>query len=270
MNMKRYFAAGSGLLAALLFSACSSTGDADGASSAATPFSASENAAVEVTVSDEELQATTLQIVAGQDEQNLVAPEKSKYAKRLAGLTRKLVNEDDLSLNFLIYLSTDVNVFATPDGSIRIYSGLLDLLNDDELRSVLGHVIGHVKLGHSLDLARTAYLASNAGKIAEPERVLSIQTLDEVGEKFLHAHYSRSQELAADVYAVEFLKRHKYKLPPAESALRKLAKVDGAVVGHPGARERADDVHTLVTPEKKATGKKPAGKRKAKRIAKKR
>jgi uncharacterized protein YicC (UPF0701 family) len=47
------------------------------------------------------------------------------------------VNEDRMRLNCKVYMTQDVN--ATPDGSIRVYSGLMDLMTDQELRGVLGH-----------------------------------------------------------------------------------------------------------------------------------
>jgi putative metalloprotease len=266
--MNRYFTAGCSLLAALLFSACSSTRVAEPVPASPAPDEVSTPVAVvePVTVSDEELQATTLQIVAGLDEQNLVAPVKNKYAKRIARLTARLANEDDLSLNFKVYLSTDVNVFATPDGSIRFYSGLLDLLNDDEVFSVLGHVIGHVKLGHSLEVARAAYSSSYAGRVATPEGGLSARALAEVSERFLGSAYSPDQESNADIYSVKFLKRHHHRQGSAVWTLRKLAKLEGTDKGgsnsllasHPASGERANELRSLIAPEKKGLGKRRA------------
>ncbi|MDR0716153.1 MAG: M48 family metalloprotease [Azoarcus sp.] len=273
--MNRYSTVGGSLLAALLVSACLSSGDAGqvlssaaGTVSEATSTTASSSgedktearvsAGLDVfkaaTVSDEELQAATRQMVAQMDKQNEVAPAANKYAKRLEKLTKGLKNEDGVQLNFKVYLTKDVNAFATPDGSIRVFSGLMDLMKDDhELRSILGHEIGHVKLGHSLKAARTAYLASAAAKVAVSESGggLGAQVLADLGEKFLNAQFSQSQESEADAYGVEFMKRHKYKLAAAESAMRKLAELDGgggsAFASHPGSKERADKIHELIS-----------------------
>jgi len=35
------------------------------------------------------------------------------------------------------------------NGCIRVYSGLMDMMTDSELRGVIGHEMGHVALGHS-------------------------------------------------------------------------------------------------------------------------
>jgi hypothetical protein len=70
----------------------------------------------------------------------------------------------------------------------------------------------------------------------------------------LNAQFSQSQESDSDAYGVELMKRHKFNLPAAESALRKLAEMDGTASGssssmfssHPGSKQRADKVHTLI------------------------
>ena len=267
--MNRYVTVSS-LLATLLLSACLSSGDGvlsalDTSKGGASTASSSKNdqrlgAATDLikaaTVSDADLQASSLQMMAQMDTQNPVADGKDKYAQRLANLTKNLTNEDGLNLNFKVYLVKDINAFATPDGSIRVFAGLMDLMTDDELLSVIGHEIGHVKLGHSLKAARTGYLASAAGKVAGSE--LSAEMLSELGEKFVNAQFSQSQESDSDAYGVAFMKRHKFKLPAAETAMRKLADLDGTAAGggsslfasHPGSKDRAEKIHALISAKK--------------------
>lgn len=203
-----------------------------------------------VTVSDEELKTVSLQYRNYEDRKERVAPAGNKYATRLARLTKKHVNEDGLKLNFKVYLSKEVNANATPDGSIRVYAGLMDMMNDQELLGVIGHEIGHVKLAHSLNRMRTAYLASagrkaasaagGVGKMADTE-------LGDLGEKLVNSQFSQSQETASDDYGLEFMKKHKYKVQAMESAFRKIAALSGKSGGmdqmlstHPDAAGRAD------------------------------
>ena len=216
--------------------------------------SAATDAVSAVTVSDADLQATSRNMMVQMDAKNSVASESDKYGKRLAGLTQKLASEDGLKLNFKVYLVKDVNAFATPDGSVRVFAGLMDLMTDDELLFVIGHEIGHVKLGHSLKRIRTAYLTSAAAKAANAGG-LNAQQLTDLGEKFFNAQFSQSQESDSDTYGVSFLKRHNYNLPAAVSSMRKLAELDGTAAGgsnslfasHPGSRQRADKLQELIS-----------------------
>lgn len=63
-------------------------------------------------------------------------------------------------LNFRVYRTPQVNAFATADGSIRIYSGLMDRMSDDELMAVVGHEMGHIRNSDSLGAMRKACLTS--------------------------------------------------------------------------------------------------------------
>ncbi|SFD73154.1 M48 family metallopeptidase [Paracidovorax konjaci] len=204
-----------------------------------------------VTVSDDELKAVSLQLRAYEERTEKVAPAKNKYAQRLARLTKKHVNEDGMKLNFKVYLANEVNADATADGSIRVYAGLMDMMNDQELLGVIGHEIGHVKLQHSLAAMRTAYLASAGRKAASAAGGvgrLADSDLGALGEKLVNSQFSQSQETAADDYGLAFMKKHKYKVSAMESAFRKLAAQSGGKGGaldemlssHPDPGGRAD------------------------------
>jgi Zn-dependent protease with chaperone function len=114
-------------------------------------------------VSDEDVKKMASAFAKQSDMENKVATADSIYAKRLVKLTRNLTNYDGMKLDFKVYMSEQVNAFAMADGTVRVYSGLMDLMNDDELRFVIGHEIAHVKLGHSTAAYKAAYLSSGDG-----------------------------------------------------------------------------------------------------------
>ena len=60
-----------------------------------------------------------------------------------------ITDADGIPLNFKVYKVIDVNAFACPDGSVRVFSSLMDIMNDDELLGIIGHEIGHVVKRHS-------------------------------------------------------------------------------------------------------------------------
>ena len=116
------------------------------------------------TVNDEELKEMSRAMRVQGDAQAKVAPANSAYTKRLARIMAKHTEVDGIPLNYKVYLTSDVNANASADGSVRVYSGLMDLMSDDEIRYVLGHEIGHVAHGDTLKAMRVAYMGSAARK----------------------------------------------------------------------------------------------------------
>ena len=88
-------------------------------------------------LSDDEVQRMAAQYVRYCDAQNRVAPADDPYADRLARLTGRYVAVNGIPLNFKVYKTSAVNAFATADGSIRVFSGLMDRLGDDELMAII-------------------------------------------------------------------------------------------------------------------------------------
>ena len=198
------------------------------------------------TLSEEEVKRDGKLVADQLDSQNTVAKGNS-YAKRLEKITAKLKNEDGLKLNFKVYTTKEVNAFALPDGSIRVYAGLMDMMTDEELFFVLGHEVGHVKLGHSADAFRVAYGASAGRKGAQAAGgvagALSSSELGALGEELINAQFSQQQELSSDDYGLAMVKKYNRKVAAAESALRKLASLGGSstmLSSHPDSAKRAD------------------------------
>ncbi|MGR8930542.1 MAG: M48 family metalloprotease [Gammaproteobacteria bacterium] len=190
------------------------------------------------------------------EEQNkeTVAPASGEYSQRLAKLTDKLGNYDGLNLNFKAYLSDSVNANATADGSVRVYTALMDLMDDDELLFVIGHEIGHVKNGHSAAEMRTALALSGIRKGAAATGTvagdLAASKLGGLLEAVVNAQYSQSQETESDDYGLQFLRKTGGNLNAAASALRKLAELSGGqhsiLSSHPEAAKRAERMAEMI------------------------
>lgn len=204
-----------------------------------------------VSVTDDEVKTSALQFRAFEDKRSKIAPAGNKYEARLSRLTKKHTNEDGLKLNFKAVLNPSVNANATADGSVRIYSGLMDLMTDAELLGVIGHEIGHVKLGHRLSKTRAALLASASRKAAASSSgavgMIADSELGGFGEQLFNGQFSQSAETESDDYGLAFMKKHKYDAKAMESAFRKLAKGGGKgdavaqmLASHPDSDKRAD------------------------------
>ena len=164
------------------------------------------------TLTDADMAKYVKEYVAWMDEHNHVCDAKSPYTKRLNRLTQGLNEVEGIPLNFKVYYVTDVNAFACPDGSVRVFSSLMDVMTDEELLGVIGHELGHVAHKDSKKGFRTALLtsalkdgiASTNGAAA----ALSESQLGSLGESLLNATYSQKQESKADSYGYEFLKKN--------------------------------------------------------------
>ena len=200
------------------------------------------------TLSDEDMAALSLQSVQWMDENNPVAEAGHPYADRLAKLVSGLEKEDGLDLNFKVYLVVDVNAFATPDGSVRVMAGLMDLMTDEEILSVIGHEIGHVKLGHSKKRYQSAYSISAAKDLAVANtgagKVLADDEIGGFVENVANAQFSQTHESDSDEYGFKFLVKHGFDYHGMAGAFQKLANLSGdggkgsITSSHPGSAKR--------------------------------
>lgn len=210
---------------------------------------AGKDMAKAATLSDEEVKSVALSASEHYDSSNQVAETPSPYAERLAKVTDGMQNEEGLKPDIKVYMKDEINAFAMANGSIRVYSGLMDKMTDDEIRYVIGHEIGHVNLGHSKKALQVAYAASAGRKAASASgsnavAALSESAMGELAEKLVSAQFSQSQERDADLYALKLMKLNQYDPKATVSALRKLEKMfgnqAGAFASHPAPGDRAN------------------------------
>jgi len=164
------------------------------------------------TVTDKDLADAVRDEVRQMDAKNTVCGASSPYTKRLKRLTRGMTSAGGIKLNFKVYKTSDINAFACPDGSVRVFSALMDILNDNELLGVIGHEIGHVALKHSKKAWRSAMLRSAAsdviGSRSETWAALSDSYIGALSSVALSAKHSRTHETEADDYGYDFLKKN--------------------------------------------------------------
>lgn len=210
---------------------------------------AAKGAAGAMSLSDDDIRAQSRRMAEQMDAGAPVAPAGNPYAKRLAALTTTCREDQGLALNYKVYLTREVNAFAMADGSIRFYSGLMDMMTDDEIRYVVGHEIGHVQSGHSkkrMQLALSTSAAQQAaGAAGGTAAALAQSDLGELFVKVVKAQHSQANENEADDYAMKFLSRRNHDRRAAVSALEKLDKMSGGgkadwLSTHPAPRDRAE------------------------------
>lgn len=184
-----------------------------------------------VSLTDAQMAEYVKESVNWMDEHNPVPGDDDPYTIRLKKLTAGLTDVDGTPLNFKVYKVIDVNAFACADGSVRVFSSLMDIMTDDELLGVIGHEIGHVGLHHSkkqfkqelLTGALKDAVASTGGKAA----ALTDSQLGALGQSLVNAKYSQKQEKEADDYGYEFLKKHGKNPWGMVQAFEKLQGMEG-------------------------------------------
>ena len=203
--------------------------------------------------SNEDAKKLSKESVEWMDKHNPVTDSKSPYTKRLNRLFGKHKSEDGLDLNYKVYHVIDINAFACADGSVRVFSSLMDLMTDDELLAIIGHEIGHVKNEDTKDAVKSAYMRAAAqdaaGAASGAVRALSDTELGEMANAMLDAKHSKKQESQADEYAYNFMKKHGYNVVAVYTAFKKMALLSGGetqskfqkmMSSHPDSEKRAE------------------------------
>ncbi|RYF49809.1 MAG: peptidase M48 [Cytophagaceae bacterium] len=167
------------------------------------------------------------QAVQEMDAKNPVAGPNDPYTARLNKIVSKHRTMSGVPINYKVYLTKDVNAFATADGSVRVFKGLMDLMSDQEVLAVMGHEIGHVINEDSRDGMKAALRRSAAinalGSTSGTLGKLSRSQLAGAFDYLANAKFSRQQETEADDYSYQFLKKYGYNVMALASSFEKLA-----------------------------------------------
>ena len=139
---------------------------------------------------------------------------------------QKLINEilivKNVEINSIkprLLLNNDINAFIIGNEKIYVNTGLLENVTSvDEIQGILAHEIGHLLLGHyqsrkvfirkntqNLSLALFTMLGASIAK-SNPNLngfILATKDLD----KKLKSKYSKQQEMEADIFAINSLKK---------------------------------------------------------------
>ena len=193
-----------GALVVMIMTSCSSMKIVD--SNAA--LNAGAAAVQALTISDSQIKELCSQYMVESDGQNVILPADNSYTQRLDRIMARFHNIGNLNLNYKVYQSNTVNAFASGDGSVRVYTGLMDAMNDDEVFAVIGHELGHLINKDVRDAYRTSYLivAARYGIAAYSQTAGAISQgfLGDLGQQLASNAYSRRQETQADETAVQF------------------------------------------------------------------
>lgn len=220
-------------------------------------------AAKAVTLTDAQMAEYVKEYIDWMDEHNPVCAADDPYTVRLNKLTEGLTEVEGIPLNFKVYYVIDVNAFACADGSVRVFSSLMDIMSDEELLGVIGHEVGHVAHKHSKNAFRTALLTSalkdGVSSQGGTAAALTDSQLGDLGEALVNASYSQKQEREADDYGYDFLKKagknpwamalsfQKLKQLQEEAGAQKDSKLNQLFSTHPDLDARIERMQKRAT-----------------------
>ncbi len=175
-------------------------------------------------------------------------PEKSKSLQVIMDKFSSVLTPDDRRLEYRVCVIQEntVNAVAIPGGMVVVFSGLLDkIATNDEIAFVLAHELGHFHYRHHLKAMGRSLLAMLFSVAVLGENSSASQFI--VGSLYqMEMKFSRAQEKAADLYALNLLKKCYGSVAGALKFMEKQAREENAwqffyyFASHPHPQQRLE------------------------------
>jgi len=185
-----------------------------------------------------------------------VDPELTLYVSEVGKKLAAVSDRPDLPYEFVVLNSGVPNAWALPSGKIAINRGLLVQLQDEaQLASVLGHEIVHAAARHSVQRMQQGMLI-NAGvaglgiALSDNDYAGLIMGGAALGTQLTMAQYSQSHELESDHYGMRYMVKAGYDPQAAVELQRIFLKlsegsnpgwIDGLLASHPPSEDRVEE-----------------------------
>jgi predicted Zn-dependent protease len=140
----------------------------------------------------------------------------------------------DGSWEVVLFDSPMINAFALPGGKIGVYTGILDVTeNQDQLAAIMGHEVGHVIANHSNERMSANALKQKGlqlgnillGDQDDQTRGMVLKGADILAQYGLLMPYGRSHEKEADIVGQELMAKSGFDPKAAVALWHNMAKV---------------------------------------------
>lgn len=143
-----------------------------------------------------------------------------KYVNRVARVAPKIIQasgDNPADWEVQVFDSEELNAFALPGGKIGFYTGILDIMeNDDQIAAVMGHEVAHVNYNHAGErysqstLAQTGLTVAQVAVSGSQYQNQIIGVLGAGASLGVILPFSRRHELEADKFGVRYMHRAGY------------------------------------------------------------
>ena len=177
------------------------------------------------------------------DDNQTIAKDIDQYYLDLQKIMKRIDIPDDLDLDVKVYMSPFLYIFTLPNGAIRVNSGIIEALNDDEILFLMAHEIAHLKYKDykgSYRKAHAMFALENAINMSgDVIASTSNGMLESVTSSMRKSRFQKAEEFKADKYAISVLKKNGVKKKLAVDALEYLQYMRAPLLlMHPTGHER--------------------------------
>ena len=149
-------------------------------------------------------------------------PRYTTRVNRVADRIIRAAGGNPAEWEVAVFQSDDLNAFALPGGKIGFYTGILDIMeNDDQIATVMGHEVAHVYFNHAGQrYGRTQATALGLGVAGAAlgqgqTSQAAMQALGLGAQVGVLLPFSRTHELEADKYGLRYMNMAGYDMDEA-------------------------------------------------------
>lgn len=187
-------------------------------------------------------------------------PALRQYAECVSSALTATLDEGN-EWEIQVFDDEAVNAFALPGKKIGVFTGLLDVAeNQDQLAAVIGHEIAHVLAEHANARVSTQYATSAglqvvetliAGEASQTNKERAMAVLGLGAQYGVLMPYNRSQESEADVLGVQIMAEAGFQPQASVELWRNMAEAGGPsppeiLSTHPSPESRSEDLREQV------------------------
>jgi putative metalloprotease len=219
----------------------------------ADPMTSAVKSASDITratlISDKEMYEEDAKDITKWDINQTVAKDIDQYYIDLQKIMKRIPLPDDLDvkLDVKVYLNPFLYIVSKSNGAIRVNSGIIELLEDDEILFLMAHEIAHIaNKDHkgSYRKAHSMYALENALNMqGETAGSVANGLLESVTSRMRKSEFQKDEEFDADKYAIGVLKKLGIKKQVAIDTLEELQYLNAPLLKiHPTGHERVKNI----------------------------